>query len=600
MSQRLGKSKFGAAQIEKPENIHPSILKQARKSGVLNLSQRGLTVVPEEVWSIQEFVPEESKSVSLDNSDDKWWDTVDMTKLILASNHLTSLGEGLKNLQSLTVLDIHDNQLTTLPEALSYLEQLQKLDISRNQLKELPSQIGHLANLTSLHVEHNHLIQLCLQVFHLQKLEFFDVSNNQLTSLPPQVSYLSQLRHFNVSHNKLTQLPPEIGDLSALRLFDATHNQLLSLPENFGNLRHLEQLHLRHNQLEYLPSLQSCANLKEILAGNNNIRGLTEEQLKNLKSLTCLDLRDNKLAKLPDEIILLEKLERLDLTNNDISVLPFQLGTMSTLKAIILDGNPMRSIRRDIITRGTAELKKYLLSRLKDEVGENEALNITSSITALPTGNQEILSQHELHQMKSLDYSNKKLPTLSEDVMKTASEAGVRVVNLSKNLFTDLPVSLDALSSSLVELNLGANKMSQLSPKIGGFTKLQMLDLRNNQLSSLPKELSALTLLRELIISNNRFNVIPAVVFDLKKLEILFASDNRINEIDATGFLKLDKLGTLDLQNNDISQISPELGNCTWLKSLSLMGNPLRNPRPAILAKGTPALLEYLRSRIVE
>lgn len=34
-------------------------------------------------------------------------------------------------------------------------------------------------------------------------------------------------------------------------------------------------------------------------------------------------------------------------------------------------------------------------------------------------------------------------------------------------------------------------------------------------------------------------------------------------------------------------------------RSLQLNGNAFRNPRPAILAKGTLALLEYLRSRIV-
>lgn len=33
-------------------------------------------------------------------------------------------------------------------------------------------------------------------------------------------------------------------------------------------------------------------------------------------------------------------------------------------------------------------------------------------------------------------------------------------------------------------------------------------------------------------------------------------------------------------------------------RSLLLTGNPFRNPRPAILAKGTPALLAYLRDRI--
>ncbi|CAL1540077.1 unnamed protein product, partial [Lymnaea stagnalis] len=547
-------------------SIHPSILKQARKSGVLNLSQRGLTTVPDAVWKIQEMVPEEAKSVSMDNADDKWWDTVDLTKLILASNHLSSLGEGLSNLQALTVLDIHDNQLTSLPAGIKHLENLQKLDISRNQLKEIPIQIGFLSNLTSLHLENNQLLEICADICSLRKLEFLDVSNNQIHSLPNSIRLMSQLRHLNVANNKLTHLPPDIGDLTALRMFDATHNQLQSLPDEFGNLLHLEQLFLRHNQLQYLPVLHHCTNLKEILVGNNSIRGLTEEHLHHLTSLTSLDLRDNKLVKLPDEITLLEKLERLDLTNNDISVLPYKMGCMTALKAIILDGNPMRSIRRDIVMRGTAELKKYLLSRLKDEENEGPDSQVSASAVPMPGVADDVISQHDLHQMKSLDFSNKKVASVPEDIIKVAVEAGIRVINLSKNLLPDLPSGLLALAPTLTEINLGFNKISQLSPSTERFTKLFMLDLRNNQLSSLPPQLASLKCLRELILSNNRFLEIPAVVYELSKLEILFVSDNKITELDHVGFSKLTKLGTLDLQNNDITQVPPQLGNCTWLK----------------------------------
>jgi hypothetical protein len=63
-------------------------------------------IVPENVWTVQEDVPEEAKCVSMDNTDDKWWETLDLTKLILASNRLSSLGEGLRNLVALTVLDV--------------------------------------------------------------------------------------------------------------------------------------------------------------------------------------------------------------------------------------------------------------------------------------------------------------------------------------------------------------------------------------------------------------------------------------------------------------------------------------------------------------
>ncbi|GFR82517.1 leucine-rich repeat-containing protein 40 [Elysia marginata] len=584
---------------QQPGTVHHSILKQARKSGVLNLSQRGLSAVPESVWTIQEDTPEEARVVSMDNNEDKWWDTVELTKLILASNTLSCLDEKLGNLSALTVLDVHDNQLTSLPKAVGSLENLQKLDVGHNNLSELPPHIGMLANLKTLQAEHNHLTELCEDLCSARQLEVLNVSNNKIASLPRYICLLSHLRSLNVSHNHLGQLPPDIGAMDALRIFDGTHNQLASLPDELGNLRKLEQLHLRHNRLQYLPVLRHCESLKEILAGNNSIAGLTEEHLQHLGAVTCLDLRDNKLQKLPEEITLLTGLERLDLTNNDISNLPLVLGTMTSLKALVLDGNPMRSIRRDIIMRGTNEIKKYLVSRMSDDEREKQCEKVQPSSVGRIGGGDNEVSSHDLYQLKALDYSNKGVSVLPDTVVEAALEAGVKTINLSKNMLTELPNNLSVLAPKLTEINIGINKLTQVHPYIAQFDKLLLLDLRNNQLSDLPAQLASLTVLRELVLSCNRFKHVPAVVYSLAGLEILFANDNQICEVNVEGLLKLQRLATLDLQNNDIAQVPPELGNCHWLKSLLLSGNSFRNPRPAILAKGTPATLEYLKSRIV-
>ncbi|XP_050401832.1 leucine-rich repeat-containing protein 40 [Patella vulgata] len=578
------------------DGVPSAILKQARQSGQLNLSGRGLATVPDKVWRINIDVPEEAKNVSLDNAENRWWDQVDLTKLILASNTLTAIPDDISNFPALTVLDIHDNNLESLPAAFKALENLQKLDVSRNKLKVLPSSIGYLRTLVSLHVEHNQLTQLCEEIKCLQKIEDLDVSNNQLTVLPTALGYLVNLVKLNVSNNKIKSLPPEIGDMSGLKYFDATHNELTLLPQEFGNLRKLELLYLRHNKLAYLPVLENCVSLKELHVGNNNIMGITSEHLQHLTSINVLDLRDNKISKLPDEITLLQSLQRLDITNNDLSSLPYCLGTIVSLKSLVLEGNPMKSIRRDIIMRGTVELKKYLSSRIEEPVS-NENNMATGGNTGIIGGNQSV-SSHEMCQMKTLDYSQKQASEIPADILEAAQKADVTVVNLHKNIFTDLPSNLRLLSDTVTELHLNWNKISTLSSEISAFKRLVCLDLGNNMLTDLPKEISSLQNIREIIISRNRFTVIPSVVFELKKLEILFASDNKIEVIDVDGLKRLPVLATLDLQNNNISQVPPELGNCP-LKSLQIAGNLFRNPRPAILAKGTPTLLEHLRSRIV-
>lgn len=43
-------------------------------------------------------------------------------------------------------------------------------------------------------------------------------------------------------------------------------------------------------------------------------------------------------------------------------------------------------------------------------------------------------------------------------------------------------------------------------------------------------------------------------------------NDNKIDSIDADGIKQLPVLATLDLQNNNISQVPPELGLCTQIK----------------------------------
>jgi hypothetical protein len=52
------------------------------------------------------YQAQESKTVSLDNTDDRWWEQTDLTKLILASNWLTELSEDIKELSALSVLDV--------------------------------------------------------------------------------------------------------------------------------------------------------------------------------------------------------------------------------------------------------------------------------------------------------------------------------------------------------------------------------------------------------------------------------------------------------------------------------------------------------------
>jgi hypothetical protein len=58
------------------------------------------------VWRINLDTPEEGKTISMDNADDRWWEQVDLTKLILASNAIERLTNDIQLLPALVVLDV--------------------------------------------------------------------------------------------------------------------------------------------------------------------------------------------------------------------------------------------------------------------------------------------------------------------------------------------------------------------------------------------------------------------------------------------------------------------------------------------------------------
>ncbi|NXX26411.1 LRC40 protein, partial [Nicator chloris] len=561
--------------------------------------------VPEHVWRINLDTPEEAQQNLSFGAADRWWEQTDLTKLILASNKLQSLSEDVQLLPALTMLDVHDNQLTSLPSALGQLENLQKLDVSHNKLRSLPEELLQLPRLRSLLVQHNELSQLPEGLGQLLSLEELDVSNNQLTAIPTSFALLVNLVRLNLACNQLKELPADLSAMKSLRQLDCTKNYLETIPPKLATMASLEQLYLRKNKLRSLPELPSCKLLKELHAGENQIEILNAENLKQLSSLCVLELRDNKIKAVPEEITVLQKLERLDLANNDISRLPYTLGNLPQLKFLALEGNPLRTIRRDLLQKGTQELLKYLRSKIQDDgAGPNEEL----PATAMTLPSQSKVNIHAITTLKLLEYSDKQAAEIPEAVFDAVGTNPVATVNFSKNQLREIPPRLVELKDSVCDVSLGFNKISSISSELCLLQKLTHLDLRlvmcvaGSFFPCLPKAAicsrGMAALKSSLTPKIPLFKVFPSVLYHLPALETILLSNNQVGSIDPVQLKGMDKLGTLDLQNNDLLQVPPELGNCENLRSLLLEGNPFRTPRAAVLAKGTAAVLEYLRSRI--
>lgn len=78
----------------------------------------------------------------------------------------------------------------------------------------------------------------------------------------------------------------------------------------------LDYLHPRRKFARYVVAAAAFA--QELYVGNNQIASVAGEDVSRLGALCVLELRDNKIATLPEQVAALGALTRLDLANNDI------------------------------------------------------------------------------------------------------------------------------------------------------------------------------------------------------------------------------------------------------------------------------------------
>ncbi|XP_068206003.1 leucine-rich repeat-containing protein 57-like [Palaemon carinicauda] len=169
----------------------------------------------------------------------------------------------------------------------------------------------------------------------------------------------------------------------------------------------------------------------------------------------------------------------------------------------------------------------------------------------------------------ALVLSNRKLtevPDLSA-VIKV-----LRTLDLSTNKLPALPPSVCELSN-LKHLNVNGNKINYLPDDLGKLTRLESLSLGSNLITSLPESLSGLKHLKSVTISDNQLTEFPLCLCGLPQLDAVDLSGNHITCVP-DGIDSLQAV-EVNLNMNQVSEVSPSIASCPRLKTLRLEENCL-------------------------
>jgi Leucine-rich repeat (LRR) protein len=249
--------------------------------------------------------------------------------------------------------------------------------------------------------------------------------------------------------------------------------------------------------------------------------------------------------------------------NNHIEMIPNDIQQLSKLKILVLSGNQIKTLPEALFELPLVEV--YLaynqLIEISERVGQWTCLSLLD------------VSHNQLKQVP------KQLESLSK----------LKKLNLSHNYLNELLLTQHA---SLEELELQHNQLMKWN--IGSFPQLKRLDLRNNKLGYLESDNVHLGSLKELHLGFNRLTQLFSLLkASIGSLELLDIRDNQFESVPLP-ILESRTLKRLDMTNNNITQLPPELGLVISLDILIFHGNPLKG----LSGGSTSKILKMLRDRI--
>ncbi|XP_050379403.1 leucine-rich repeat receptor protein kinase HPCA1-like [Argentina anserina] len=299
-----------------------------------------------------------------------------------------------------------------------------------------------------------------------------------------------------------------------------------------------------------------------VLSFNRGLQGPLPPQLGDLKKLDMLILAGCSFSSsIPEELGNLEQLSFLALNTNKLTgSIPASLGNLSKLYWLDLAENQLTGTIP--VSNGTSPGLDQLANAKHFHFNKNQ---LSGSIPAKLFSAKMIL-------IHVLFDGNKLSGTIPSTIGLVQTLEALRLD--SNDLTGTVPASISNLMN-VNELNLAFNKLTGPLPDLTGMNSLNYVDLSNNTFdpSEAPLWFSTLPSLTTLVMEFGSLQgPVPEKLFSLSDLQEVKLKYNKLNGTLNMGDSISLQLELVDLQNNQISQITVEE---EYKDALMLKGNPI-------------------------
>ncbi|XP_043279733.1 leucine-rich repeat protein lrrA-like isoform X1 [Venturia canescens] len=409
----------------------------------------------------------------------------------LEEHHVSKL---LSNINYNTVRDLvlSAKKLNDLPEDFGFhLVNLTRLDLSKNDLTTVPHSLKFIWNLRYLFLNNNHIQYLPPTIAEITSLTELNLSNNSMTSLPESIANLSFLEVLNLAYNYLSKLPPACQKLHNLKILDLTGNRLKQTPHCIvTGMTGLQVLHLSENlniDLTQSPASEKLVALYVKNAGKY-VKFPTWILTGNAPRLEILQLDGTMFDpfEFPKECSNL-KIHNLSIQNCCVYGLQLDklLGLLKEL-AVLKAANRKKVKRCNDYWHLPTEQLEF----------PEKMVEMDLSFTKLSYISENI--EHFVN-LVELDLHDNALRWLPDEICKLPE---LKILNVADNSLLGLPNDFGNLSS-LTEFQASKNKIPALPHSTKKLKNLAYLDLYGNAFTRVPKTLKFMVKLQGLDIDYN-------------------------------------------------------------------------------------------------
>ncbi|KAM3937244.1 toll-like receptor 2 [Leptodactylus fuscus] len=519
--------------------------------------------------------------------------------LLSTTNSIDGMGCHCNNMD---FCDCSSQRLTSIPSTLP--RQMKGLDLSNNLIQAISDdELKPYENLRIVWLYGNEIHSISNNSFQsLQNLEELDLSYNKLLSLSPTwFGGLQKLRKLNLLGNHYTSLggTPLFSTLNSLRILKFGNLDFVDLyKQDFDGVLRLDELHLNISRLKQYTkgTIQSIKPIGHVTVASPLI--LLPDIIRDLLySATWLEIRDIYFQKPEDsEVFLLlndttvKTLMYKDCTLTDVSLgrLVEIIHTYKNVTTLALEDSKLFGTGQSIpylknqnssistIIVKNLEIPNYFL--FTDFHYIYEAVRAIKSVTCIDSkvflmpcnfsrafkmmdyldlsGN--VLTDLFLESsacymegygawpsVQTLNVSRNILSSLSRVSKALAQIPSLTAIDLSQNMFGDIPVSSCSWPRNLTYLNISDCKLKLVDDCLPD--TLEVLDISANHLEEFAANLPNL---KELYISDNRLSTLPIKAY-LPRLALLDIRKNRLSDFFQSDLNHFQNLTTLDAADNN-------------------------------------------------